>query len=119
MTAVLRAQVLDDYNFAMGGISFRIALLEIGENGFPIRTIRILRRSEDGGAYCEWYTPTDEDRMALPTGTDRSVFHLPEGCGEALLEALTRHYDRGVTNADARAYKELLKHESERRDAPS
>jgi hypothetical protein len=117
MTHAIRAQIVDDMAFTMGGISFRIAEVEIGHEGWPVRTIRILRRPDTADGYVSWYLPTEEERMMAPQGSDLSVWNLPEGCGEALLEALTRHYNRGQPTADARAYYELWKHESERRDA--
>lgn len=111
--SVIRAQVADDFTFMTGGIHFRIALCDVDQRGYPVRTIQRLHRTPTMNPI--WQPISDEERQGLmPSASDdTAIWHLPEGCGEALTDALVRHF-RGIAPDAAMAA--LLSHEQERRD---
>lgn len=114
MTAVYRAQIANDYLFGSDGIHYRIGLVDVDDRGYPVHTVQRLIRV-DGSNHPAWHVPTEEERLGAtsPTRDDPSIFYLPEGCGEALLDALLRHF-RGIS-PDAQLAA-LLSHEQDRRD---
>lgn len=115
MTQTIRAFIQDDFLFSGGGITIRVAVQDINDQGWPTSTYQILERNEQGRYY--FRHRTDEERMSqvpnYPPGEDPSAITLPEGVGEALLAALARHFHGSTSDQELHAD---LRHERERRD---
>lgn len=110
MTLVIRVQVHDEFLFS-GGIACRVVLADISAQGHIVRAVQKL--VSDGQGRWQWHHITDEERMGNPP-EEPSVMIFPEGVGEALQEALSRHFHGG--SAPDRLARADFEHERSRRD---
>lgn len=89
----IRAFISDDFRFASGGLDLRVGLQELNESGMPVRTDAIMMFQDQDGqpvnASWRWHYITEEERVIA---VDGASLRLEEGVGQALLEALARHY---------------------------
>jgi hypothetical protein len=89
----IRAFVSDDFTFAAGGVELQVGLQELNDQGIPVRTDAVLTMQDAQGNPVDvswrWHYISEEERnMLLP----KSSLRLEEGVGQAILEALARHY---------------------------
>jgi hypothetical protein len=91
---VIRAFVGNEYAFAADGVDIGISMAEVDERGFPLKTHAVLRmmpqNETDRTIRFQWHIVLDHERaieLQFP-----HIIRLPEGVGQALLEALSRNY---------------------------
>lgn len=96
----------NDYAFQADGVDVAIAMQEIDERGFPVRTDSVLRLAPEPDftrpeVRFMWHHIEDHERgmnMQFP-----HMLRLPEGAGQAVLEALSRYYNGTADNTAIRA----------------
>lgn len=89
----IRAFISNDFRFASGGLDVQVGLQELNDQGLPVRTDAVLTfQGPDGQpveASWKWHYISEHERGILMNGAS---LRLEEGVGQALLEALARHY---------------------------
>jgi hypothetical protein len=90
----IRAFISDEFRLAAGGIELQVGMQELNDQGLPVRTDAILTFQDEHGnpvdAKWRWHFIGEHERGLQPmTGASLT---LEEGVGQAILEALARHY---------------------------
>lgn len=89
----VRAFISDDFRFASGGLDVQVGLQELNDQGLPVRTDAVMTFQNQDGTPADviwrWHFITEEERGLK---LDGASLRLEEGVGQALLEALARHY---------------------------
>lgn len=89
----IRAFISDDYRFAAGGVDLQVGMQELDDRGMPVRTDAVLTLQDENGSPVEakwrWRFIDDHERGMVLNG---ATLNLQEGVGQAILEALARHY---------------------------
>jgi hypothetical protein len=89
----IRAFINDDFRFAAGGVELQVGTQELNDAGLPVRTDAVLTMQDEHGnpvnASLRWHFIEEHERGMMLTG---AALRLEEGVGQAILEALARHY---------------------------